>query len=359
MTVDTGPEAGPGATWRPPAGIGAGVALGVGEQGIEPPADFVRPALSLPVWWDDDAGVSAPAMSFEKPAAPPPVPSAAPAAALVEAPSVLPPVAPTDADLGPPVPSVVRPAAVPAPADPLPGSFEERHGTGGIGGMGGVDGADGDPDFGWSFEPDPEFGWEEPTKPSPPWWRHPIALLSAAVVFVGVAGTYVMLGSEEEEPPPPPPSAAPQPATPISPEELAAHQARSVAVKTAEGRLQVTWKVPDLPEDVVGYAVVAQTPTGELLDRKLVDPDELVAVFTDRAALPGTCAVVTTLVRAAPSLMLAKGNAVCLPTASGSPGAGAGTSSPGSTGTPAAASPAPDTGADAPDEPAPVAPDEE
>lgn len=198
---------------------------------------------------------------------------------------------------------------------------------------------DDDPGFGWDFEaPDPLGGaWETGLSKG-----KKIAIVSAvgaAILALGVTAA-LYFTKEDPKPKPPPTAQSPLAASQMAPERVAEYQATGVLVASLDGHVQVTWKAPPNTEGLFGYMVAAQTPGGELLDRQLIQNNELIAVFSGPAAGENSCYVVTTLVRGTPSLQLATGHPVCpnSPAQSGSPSPGA--SAPGA---PAAAPSEPDS----------------
>ncbi|WP_436786922.1 hypothetical protein [Yinghuangia sp. YIM S10712] len=275
--------------------LGAEYMPALGSPGGFDPQGRELPEFSMPLWWDADSDGSvaaAPSVDFTKP--PPSEPQYEPA--------------PERGTFGPPAP--------PAPGDPAGAvpAYPDQNGS-----------------LGWDFE-QPEhdpFVWEDNPRRRPMWVPVAIGVLFLALAIVAAL---IMTREEEKPEPPPPPPPAPVAATPISPEQLAQYQPQQVVVLPFEGRLQVTWQPPATTQGIYGYMVITQTPAGQPVSPSpvLVKPDERFAVFTGQAAVPGTCAVVTTLVSGQPSMMLAKGDAVC---PGASPAASAPPSSPSAPGT--------------------------
>ncbi|WP_439679003.1 hypothetical protein [Embleya sp. MST-111070] len=157
----------------------------------------------------------------------------------------------------------------------------------------------------------------------------------AAGLLVVVVGVVLLAGGEDKKPSAgpalpstvkPAPSAAKGPAGPAHPSasasgwvtqtarpvdqaQLAARQARSVAVSGFDKTFKLSWEAPVDARNVSGYVAVAQTPAGSLIERVLVGADEHVAVF---AQAPSTsCFVVTTLIGEADGVRVARGEPVC------------------------------------------------
>lgn len=96
-------------------------------------------------------------------------------------------------------------------------------------------------------------------------------------------------------------------ARPVPSEQLSELTPQDVAVGAFDGELQVTWDPPRSPQAVSGYFVVAQTPSGSVEERRLLEKDSLTVVFDD----PKLCVVVTTVVSTLEGLQLARGELVC------------------------------------------------
>lgn len=273
------------------------------DERVPPEDDGMPTAVAVPLWLAD-----VPLATESAPPVPTPTPTLPPS-----------PPMPLGAEPEPepasPAPLLLTKAASAAPDRSAPpistaaaGSVDGPAGSGASG-----ESAD-DPDlFGWDFEqpaPGSEL-WDN----RPSFLRRnrvPLAIGVVGLAVLGVLGISMLSKDEPRKAPPPPPAAAPQSATPVGPERLAALQPRSVLLAPFQGRVQVTWDAPQDAADVVGYLVAAQTAAGELVDRpQLVENGEHIAVFTDRAAAPGTCFVVTTVVRGDTSVGLAKSEPAC------------------------------------------------
>lgn len=281
---------------------------------------------------------------------PAPLPAAAPAPEPVPLPE--PELAPVFVAPGP-LPEESEPpgyAPDPAPAHPMfhAAVAPVAAGTGAEGAPYEPPRAD-EPDFGWEFEPqDPgQFRWENPKPTGLRKWWLPLTVGVFAVLMLGLVAAYVLVGGNDKPAAGPTgPSLGPA-ASEIDPVHVAEYQPRHVAAALFEGRIQVTWESPEKDADVVGYLVAAQTRDGKLLDSQLIRTKELIAVFGGESANPGTCVVVTTLVRGTPGMQLAKSSALC-------PGDSPAPTNPGGASTPPGGAPAgqaPSTPAGAPEAP--------
>lgn len=217
----------------------------------------------------------------------------------------------------PPVPSAPEPTGTEGPdsSPPVPHSQE---------------------DFGWNFEQTraESFEWFPAPKRLPLW----VAFVIAGLLILVIGSVWVMVqskgGNEAEAPPT---AAPPAPATLMSPEAAAPFRPQAVSVRSFEGRLLVSWKLPQRTDLVVGYLVIAQDRDGSVQKTEVPRAGELTAVLAGAPVGPNSCVVVTTLVNGEPSMMMSRSDPVCpRPSApssdspssarSGAPGSSAGSS---------------------------------
>ncbi|MGW9210840.1 hypothetical protein ACWGR4_28105 [Embleya sp. NPDC055664] len=199
-----------------------------------------------------------------------------------------------------------------------------------------------EPDPGPGAEPGPEpepesteaFGWDfqqastEPHEWFPAPKRRPrwvVFVLAGLVVLVIASVGIIVLAARQEKPVAAAPTAPPAPATMMAPDAAAPYRPQAVSVKSFEGRLLVSWKVPERTDLIVGYLVVAQSRDGAVQKTEVPRAGELTAVLAGPEVGVNSCVVVTTLVSGEPSMMMSRSDPVCprpAPTRSGGPTTG-------------------------------------
>lgn len=205
---------------------------------------------------------------------------------------------PTQMFAPPPVPS----ASDPAPSNPAASPFAA---------MLAAPDADGDGDYGWDFEDKRDELFEWPTPPRRfPRWLPPVLVVAVTVVVTGAVWVVVLSGREKEPeaiPPPPPPP----PATLMSPESAAQFKPQDVSVRSFEGRLMVSWKLPVRTDGIVGYVVAAQSREGIVQKSEVPRAGELTTIVEGPLVGADSCVVVTTMVSAEPSMTMARSDPIC------------------------------------------------
>ncbi|OPC77558.1 hypothetical protein B4N89_44535 [Embleya scabrispora] len=187
--------------------------------------------------------------------------------------------------------------------------------------------------FGWDFQQasTEPHEWFPAPKRRPRWV---VFVLAGLVVLVIASVGIIVLASREEKPVAAPPTTPPAPATMMAPDAAAPYRPQAVSVKSFEGRLLVSWKVPERTDLIVGYLVVAQSRDGAVQKTEVPRAGELTAVLAGPEVGVNSCVVVTTLVSGEPSMMMSRSDPVCprpAPTRSGGPATG-GTATPNASG---------------------------
>ncbi|MFE3205298.1 hypothetical protein [Embleya sp. NPDC059237] len=178
--------------------------------------------------------------------------------------------------------------------------------------------------FGWDFQQasTEPHEWFPAPKRRPRWV---IFVLAGLVVLVIVSVGVIVLAARKEKPVAAAPTAPPAPATMMAPDAAAPYRPQGVSVKSFEGRLLVSWKVPERTDLIVGYLVVAQSREGAVQKTEVPRAGELTAVLAGPEVGLNSCVVVTTLVSGEPSMMMSRSDPVCprpVPTRSGGPATG-------------------------------------
>ncbi|GCD92494.1 hypothetical protein EHYA_00132 [Embleya hyalina] len=178
--------------------------------------------------------------------------------------------------------------------------------------------------FGWDFQQasTEPHEWFPAPKRRPRW----VVFVIAGLVVLVIASVGIMvLASRQEKPVAATPTAPPAPATMMAPDAAAPYRPQGVSVKSFEGRLLVSWKVPERTDLIVGYLVVAQSRDGAVQKTEVPRAGELTAVLAGPQVGVNSCVVVTTLVSGEPSMMMSRSDPVCprpSPTRSGGPATG-------------------------------------
>lgn len=178
--------------------------------------------------------------------------------------------------------------------------------------------------FGWDFQQasTEPHEWFPAPKRRPRWV---VFVLAGLVVLVIVSVGVIVLAARKEKPVAAAPTAPPAPATMMAPDAAAPFRPQGVSVKSFEGRLLVSWKVPERTDLIVGYLVVAQSREGAVQKTEVPRAGELTAVLAGPEVGLNSCVVVTTLVSGEPSMMMSRSDPVCprsAPARSGDPATG-------------------------------------
>lgn len=161
--------------------------------------------------------------------------------------------------------------------------------------------------FAWSFE-----GVEEVReRPSSARWLAWVA--GVLVLGAGVVGAVAVLADDGDKGRGTPAGAPPRASAPASaPGPTEAYVPRAPALGGFDGRVQVTWQLPERANEVVGYMAVAQSRQGVVLEHRLLPPGTTTTVFNSPPMTRDACVVVAALVRGDSGMVPVQAAPVCL-----------------------------------------------